>query len=96
MMNNRNFLLSLLLAAPMILVGKTYTINSPSGDIQLKVKIDKTIGYDVNFKGSQLLCDGTVAMEAGDMTVGKTPKVKKAKESKGRENIKPTVPFKFS
>lgn len=95
-MNNRNFLLSLLLAVPMMLVGKTYTINSPSGDIQLKVKIDKKIGYDVNFKGSQLLCDGTVAMEAGDMTVGKTPKVKKAKESKGREKIKPTVPFKFS
>lgn len=95
-MRNRTLLLALMLSAPMILVGKNYILNSPSGDIRIVVKVDKTIEYNVDFKGSPLLSDGVIGMEAGDISIGVSPKVKKAKEKRGSDRITPVIPFKFN
>ena len=95
-MRNGNLLLALMLSAPMILWGKDYNLSSPSGDLRMTVKVDKTIGYDVDFKGKRILADGVIAMETDRMAVGNNPKVKKAKVKKCHHRITPVIPFKFS
>jgi alpha-glucosidase len=46
-------------------MAKNYTLASPNGKLKVTVNVDKTITYEVNFKGQQLLAPSQISMTVG-------------------------------
>lgn len=46
-------------------MAKDYTLASPNGKLKVTVNVDKTITYEVNFKGQQLLAPSQISMTVG-------------------------------
>lgn len=75
---------------------KSYTVTSPDGKIAVSVDVAKQVRYSVDYCGSQLLSDGTVALAVGDRILGEKPSVASVSRKSVSEKIKPVVAYKFS
>jgi alpha-glucosidase len=77
--------------APDESVAATHTLKSPDGRIELRVRADDLLRYDVLLKGAALLRDSTLAMTIDRTTLGATPKVASAKTRAVDRWIEPPV-----
>ena len=75
---------------------KSYTVTSPDGKIAVSVDVAKQVRYSVDYCGSQLFSDGTVALAVGDRILGEKPSVASVTRKSVSEKIKPVVAYKFS
>jgi alpha-glucosidase len=90
-------LLLLLLSVFWGLSAKEYSVESPSGKIQIKVSVNEVITYSVLLNGSEIVAASPVSMEIGNGEVwGKDAKVKKAKSTSVSEEIIPVVQRKYN
>ncbi len=79
------------------LSAKEYSVQSPSGKIEIKVAVGETTTYSVLLNGTEIIVPSTISMELTDGTVwGKDAKVKKAKTISVSEELKPVVQRKYA
>ena len=96
-MNIRHYigmaLLATILAAPLHAAGKSYQIQSPSGELSISVETGKqTTSWSVTVAGTRVLEPSEISMTLGDGTVfGKEMKVKKAVRSSVNRMVVPVV-----
>lgn len=71
---------------------KTYTLQSPGGDVVVHVSTDKLISYSVQYKGSILLRPSTISLDVGNgHVIGLNPWIKKASKTSVQQIIYPSV-----
>lgn len=58
-------LVALLLMLCASAIAKDFTLASPNGKLKVTVNVDKTITYEVNFNGQQLLAPSQISMTVG-------------------------------
>lgn len=58
-------LVALLLMLCASAIAKDFTLASPNGKLKVTVNVDKTINYEVNFNGQQLLAPSQISMTVG-------------------------------
>ena len=75
---------------------KTYTVQSPDGQVQMDVTIGQDITYSVSVGQKPVLDGCRVAMRLADRTLGENPKVSSRKTRHVAEDITPVVPLKFA
>ena len=76
---------------------KTYSLQSPDGQIEMTVKLDEGLTYDVACNGQTLLEDCRIGMQLADnRTLGENPRPSSRKTRSVAEDIRPVVPLKFS
>ena len=74
------------------LSAKEYSVESPSGKIQVKVNVDETVTYSVFLNGSTIVAPSQISMELYDGTVwGVDAKVRKAKTNSVSQVLTPVV-----
>jgi len=79
------------------LSAKEYSVQSPSGKIEIKVAVGETTTYSVLLNGTEIIVPSTISMELTDGAVwGKDAKVKKAKTVSVSEELKPVVQRKYA
>jgi len=77
--------------------GKTYSVFSPDKKIEVKIQVDQTIMYSVNYQSNPLINLSPISMTLGDGRIlGQNPKIKNIKENAVNEVIHPIVPEKRS
>ncbi len=85
-------LLITLMALVFSLSAKEYSVESPSGKIQVKVNVDKTVTYSVLQNGITIVASSQISMELYDGTVwGVNAKVRKAKTTGVSQVLTPVV-----
>lgn len=85
-------LLITLIGLVFTLSAKEYSLESPSGKIQVKVNIDKNVSYSVLLNGNTIVAPSQISMELYDGTVwGVDAKVRKAKTNSVSQVLKPVV-----
>ncbi|WP_321285718.1 glycoside hydrolase family 97 protein [uncultured Sunxiuqinia sp.] len=85
-------LLITLMALVFSLSAKEYSVESPSGKIQVKVNVDKTVTYSVLQNGITIVAPSQISMELYDGTVwGVNAKVRKAKTTGVSQVLTPVV-----
>ncbi|WP_346858992.1 glycoside hydrolase family 97 protein [uncultured Draconibacterium sp.] len=90
-------LLLLLLSVFWGLSAKEYSVESPSGKIQIKVSVNEVITYSVLLNGNEIVAPSPVSMEISNGEIwGKDAKVKKAKSTSVSEKIIPVVQRKYN
>ena len=91
-----SFLFFILFSASLV-HGKTYSVFSPDKKIEVKIQVDQTIMYSVNYQSNPLINLSPISMTLGDGRIlGQNPKIKNIKEKTVNEVIHPIVPEKRS
>ena len=75
---------------------KTYTVQSPDGQVRMDVTVGEDITYSVSVGDEAVLDNCQVALQLADRTLGENPKVRSRKTRHVTEDITPVVPLKFS
>lgn len=57
------YLIAFVAISQFAFAAKTFQLQSPSGSIELRVSLDKTVTYEVKFKGASLILPSTIALE---------------------------------
>ncbi|WP_347839058.1 glycoside hydrolase family 97 protein [uncultured Draconibacterium sp.] len=91
------FLMVMLTAFSFLLSAKDYTLESPSGKVQIKVAIADQISYSVLLDDRVIIAPSQISMEISDGTIwGKDAKVRKAKTTSVSQEITPVVQRKYA
>ena len=69
----------------------THTLSSPDRRIEVRVRADDRVRYDVLLKGKPLLQDSTLAIKIDGVVLGERPKVRAAKTRSVDQVVEPTV-----
>ncbi len=79
------------------LSAKEYTVESPSGNIKVKISVNGTIAYSVLSNGTEIISPSAISLKISDGTVwGENAKVKKDKTISVSEDIIPVVQRKYA
>src|SRR5687767_2661222 len=87
----------LLMLAPLVCVAADaaaqtgYSVRSPDGRIEVRVRTGERVRYDVLLKGRALLQDSTMSLNVDGKTLGLAPKVVAAKERSHDAVVEPPV-----
>jgi alpha-glucosidase len=73
-----------------------YSLRSPDKRIEVKIRTDERLKYDVLLNGKTLLRDCTLSINIDQKTLGLQPKVKEAKERSYDQWIEPPVRQQFA
>ncbi|WP_297094292.1 glycoside hydrolase family 97 protein [uncultured Draconibacterium sp.] len=88
----RLFLLIAIVGLAFSLSAKEYSVESPSGKIQVKVNVDETVTYSVFLNGTTIVAPSQISMELYDGTVwGVDAKVRKTKTNSVSQVLTPVV-----
>jgi len=74
----------------------SYSLQSPDGRVEIRVRAADRIKYDVLFKGKPLLQDAQLSMDIEHKTLGASPKVLTAKQRTWDKMLEPVVRQKFA
>ncbi|MGY3052554.1 alpha-glucosidase [Pedobacter sp. UYEF25] len=75
---------------------KPIDLASPNGEIKISISLSDKIYYSVAGNKQELLTKNTLSLTLKDEILGKNPKLRSSKKTKGSEEIKPYVPLKYS
>ncbi len=92
-------LLSLLFAAVFIENGaaqSSYDLRSPDGRIEIRIRTEGQIRYDVVLKGRAVMEDCTLSLDVEHKKLGVQPKLVDAKERSYDQVVEPVVRQKFA
>ncbi len=90
-------ILFLLMTLFLGLSAKEYTVESPSGKIQVKVTVEEQISYSVLLNGTEIIAPSHISMELNDGTVwGKDANVKKDKTTEVSQELTPVIQRKYA
>ena len=95
-MNLKSLSTAVLAAVAFSATAATYTVESPDGNITVKVDVSNKIGYSIELGDTPVMTDGVISLTLNGKTLGENPKVSKVSKKSVKETIKPTVAFKFS
>jgi alpha-glucosidase len=73
-----------------------YSLTSPDGRIEVKVRATDRIRYDVSYKGQPVLHDAQIAMDVEHKNLGVNPKVTGSKQRSEDKVLEPVVRQKFA
>ena len=73
-----------------------YTLLSPDGRIEVKIRAADRIRYDVSYKGQPVLHDAQISMDIEHKTLGANPKVLQTKQRSEDKVLEPVVRQKFA
>ena len=96
-MKNKQFLLlifSILLMGNLQAKSAPISVQSPDGNLIVKIRLDDKISYDVYSGNDLLLKDCSLAMDLGTEKLGSDPQLKSTKKGTINEQIKRDVPLK--
>jgi alpha-glucosidase len=68
-----------------------YSLTSPDGRLEVRVRADDRLRYDVLLRGRPLLLDSTLSLDVDGTTLGLGPKVRSAKRGHVDRTIEPPV-----
>ena len=74
----------------------SYSLQSPDGRVEIRVRTGDRIKYDVLFKGKPLLQDSQFSMDVDHRVLGVSPKVLAAKQRTWDKMLAPVVRQKFA
>ena len=74
----------------------TYTLTSPDGRIEVKIRATDRLRYDVSYKGQPVLHDAQIAMDVEHKNLGVNPKVMGTKQRSEDKVLEPVVRQKFA
>ncbi|GHT07564.1 retaining alpha-galactosidase [Bacteroidia bacterium] len=84
------FILCILLSTSVF--AKEYTLNSPNGELSVKISLNKDIRYSVSHQGDVMIAPSVISMTLGDgKTFGKNFRLKKQSIRKVNEIIHPVI-----
>ena len=72
----------------------THTVSSPDRRIEVRVRADDRVRYDVLLKGKPLLQDSTLAIRIDGATLGERPRIRSAKTRSVDQVVEPAVRLK--
>jgi alpha-glucosidase len=73
-----------------------YTLTSPDGRIEVKIRATDRLRYDVSYKGQPVLHDAQIAMDVEHKNLGANPKVTGTKQRSEDKILEPVVRQKFA
>jgi alpha-glucosidase len=89
---SRLFFVLCILLSTSVFAQKNYTLNSPNGELSVKIALSKDIHYTVSHQGDVLLAPSVISMTLGDgKTFGKNAQLKKQSNRKVNEIIRPVI-----
>jgi alpha-glucosidase len=68
-----------------------YSLTSPDGRLEVRVRAEDRLRYDVLLRGRPLLLDSTLSLDVDGTTLGLGPKVRSAKRGRVDRTIEPPV-----
>lgn len=74
---------------------KDYVVKSPDGKIQIRVKVDQNISYNVMMDGKEVLSPSVIGLKVNGVLLGQEPRVQKVRRAVINEQIKMVVPRKY-
>ena len=74
----------------------SYSLRSPDGRIEVKVRATDRIKYDVLYKGKPILQDSQMSLDVEHKTLGANPKVLRTKQQSSEKVLEPVVRQKFA
>ena len=88
------FLLSIVMLGLTTLSAKEYKLQSPDGNLQVLVNVDKEISWSAQLKGKPVVEKAVVAMELSDRVLGLEARLTKQSVKEIRQEIQVAVPHK--
>ena len=88
------FLLSIVMLGLTTLSAKEYKLQSPDGNLQVLVNVDKEISWSAQLKGKPVVEKAVVAMELSDRVLGFEARLTKQSVKEIRQEIQVAVPHK--
>src|ERR1700746_436823 len=73
-----------------------YTLTSPDGHIEVKIRATDRIRYDVSYKGQPVLHDAEIARDVEHKNLGANPRVTGTKQRSEDKILEPVVCQKFA
>ncbi len=73
------------------LQAKEYTVQSPDGNLSVKINVEDVINYSVFLQGKEIISPSPISLELEGETLGKNAKVRKDKTISADEVIVPVV-----
>ena len=86
----------LLFLIPLFLNAKEYTLESPSGRLNVKVTVEKNVQYSVFLGDKEIISPSPISMTIENEVMGKDAKVRRAKITSANEVIVPVVQRKYA
>lgn len=81
---------------PLLLNAKEYTLESPSGRLEVKVLVDNDVQYSVFLGEKEIISSSPISMTLEDKVLGNDGKVRRAKTTSVDEIIVPVVQRKYA
>jgi alpha-glucosidase len=81
---------------PYLSAQSNYSLLSPDGRIEVKVRAADRIRYDVSYKGQPVLHDAQISMDIEHKTLGANPRVLQTKQRSENKILEPVVHQKFA
>jgi len=81
---------------PLILNAKEYTLESPSGRLNVKVTVEENIHYSVFLSDKEIISPSPISMTLEDKVLGQDARVRRDKITSVDEMIVPTVQRKYA
>jgi alpha-glucosidase len=81
---------------PFLLNAKEYTVESPSGRLEVKVSVEEIVKYSVFLNEKEVISLSPISMTLEDKVLGKDAKVRRDKITSVDEVIVPTVKRKYA
>ncbi|WP_372931708.1 glycoside hydrolase family 97 protein [Mariniphaga sediminis] len=75
---------------------KDYSVQSPSGRMEVKISVEEAIQYSVFLHGAEIISPSPVSLTLEDEVLGQNARVKKARTISVDEKIVPVVACKFA
>lgn len=75
---------------------KDYSVQSPSGRMEVKIAVEEAIQYSVFLHGAEIISPSPVSLTLEDKVLGLNARVKKARTVSVEEEIVPVVACKFA
>ncbi|MFA7358654.1 MAG: glycoside hydrolase family 97 protein [Bacteroidales bacterium] len=88
------FLLSIVMLGLTTLSAKEYKLQSPDGNLQVLVNVDKEISWSAQLKGKPVVEKAVVAMELSDRVLGVNARLTKQSVKEIQQEIQVAVPHK--
>ena len=85
------FLVALVAIAPRVQAASSHRLVSPDGRIEVHVRAEDLLRYDVLLRGRPLLRDSTLSIDVDHVILGREPKVRSAKTRQVDQWIEPPV-----
>jgi alpha-glucosidase len=86
----------LLFLIPFFLNAKEYTVESPSGRLEVKVSVEEIVKYSVFLNEKEVISPSPISMTLDDKVLGKDARVRRDKITSVDEVIVPTVQRKYA